>query len=73
MPHKLLWREPCSKGRIKGRYTMNLCSSGILFDKSYQVSSSQMRFAQQIRNSRGGTTSLIPVVKQIVAAPTNKF
>ncbi len=69
-----MWREPCIKkqrgNRING---INLCSSEILFDKSYQIKSGQMRFAEQIRNSRGGTTSLIPVVKQTVVVPPNNF
>lgn len=68
-----MWREPCSKKRINGRFTMNLCSSKVLFDKSYQVSSVQMRYAQQIRNSRGGTTSLVPISNPVIAAPLNRF
>ena len=73
-----MWREPCSKELTKGQNgnrinRLAVCQDRILFDKSYQVASAQMRYAQQIRNSRGGTTSLIPIVKQIIAAPTNKF
>jgi hypothetical protein len=70
-----MWREPCNKGRnIKlGINRINLCSNEVIFDKSYQISSGQMRYAQQIRNSRGGTTLLIPIVKPIIIAPTNKF
>lgn len=61
-----MWREPCSN-------RLAVCSDRILFDKSYQVSSARMRRAQQIRNSRGGTTLLIPVDKPTIVAPTNKF
>ncbi len=71
-----MWREPCSKGRNTKGLSINslaVCQDRILFDKSYQVSSAQMRYAQQIRNSRGGTTSFIPVANPIVAAPPNKF
>ena len=71
-----MWREPCSKERSKERLNINrlaVCSDRILFDKSYQVSSAQMRYAQQIRNSRGGTTSFVPIMIPNVAAPLNKF
>ncbi len=71
-----MWREPCSNERSRGVGRINglvVCQDRILFDKSYQISSLRMRSAQRIRDMRGGTTSLIPVVKQIVVAPTNKF
>jgi hypothetical protein len=70
-----MWREPCSKERVRGQRINSLavCQDQILFDKSYQIMSAQMRYAQQIRNSRGGTTSLIPVVKPTIVAPPNKF
>ncbi len=71
-----MWREPCSKERINRRTRINalsVCSEKILFDKSYQIVSANMRHAQQIRDSRGGTTSFIPITKPIVAAPPNKF
>jgi hypothetical protein len=44
-----------------------------LFDKSYQVSSAKMRFAQRIRDSHGGTTSFVPVTNPNVAAFPNNF
>jgi hypothetical protein len=69
-----MWREPCIKKQRENRINgINLCSSEIWFDKSYHIKSGQMRFAEQIRNSRGGTTSLIPVVKPTIVPPTNNF
>ena len=62
----------CSNKTIGNGRRFIVCNN-ILFDKSYQISSSQMRNAQRIRDSRGGTTSLIPVIKPIIIAPINKF
>ncbi len=69
-----MWRNPCSKQYIlHGGRRREIPCNNILIDKSYQSSSSKMRFAQQIRDSRGGTTELIPVAKPIIIAPKNKF
>ncbi len=71
-----MWREPCANSnnqRISRINGLAACQDRILFDKSHQISSVQMRYAQQIRNSRGGTTSFVPVTNPIIATPQNKF